>query len=271
MTKRSIEAFQRRVYAHFDTHGRTLPWRRTKVPYRILVSEVMLQQTQVDRVAPKYRAFIRRFPSVHALAAATLAEVLREWQGLGYNRRARALHECAKTIVREHGGRVPREYAALAALPGVGPYTAGAVLAFAFSVATPLIETNIRTVYLHHFFPRRRGVADTALLPIIEATLDRENPARWYAALMDYGAHLKQTLSSHNARSRHYVKQTTFVGSDRQIRGAILRTLSESDTPTTAARLKQQLSHEPVRIMAQLNTLVHEGLISRVRGRYALG
>lgn len=259
------------MYDYFREHGRDLPWRRTRQPYRILVSEVMLQQTQVDRVAPKYRAFLRRFPSARALAAAPLAEVLREWQGLGYNRRARALYECARVVTRERGGRFPRDREGLEALPGVGPYTAGAVLAFAYGVPTLLIETNIRAVYLHHFFSGRVGVTDRELMPYIEVTLAREDPGRWYAALMDYGTHLKRLHGSQNERSRHYTKQSRFTGSDRQVRGAILRALAGSGAPLTLAALTKQLPHAPARIETQLAALTGERLISRVGRRYQLG
>ena len=271
MTKRQVVTFQRVVYAHFEAYGRDLPWRRTRNPYRILVSEVMLQQTQVDRVVPKYSAFLRKFPSVRSLAEAPLADVLKEWQGLGYNRRAKSLHVCAKSVMADYRGRFPKEYRALVALPGIGPYTAGAILAFAYNISVPVIETNIRAVYLHHFFPEQTGVADRELMLLIEATLDYENPRQWYAALMDYGAHLKRTEGSQNARSRHYTKQPRFAGSDREIRGAILRALAGSDVPVTATALKKQLPHDPARIESQLAALMGEGLVSRMGRGHLLG
>lgn len=258
--------FKETVYAYYRTHGRhTLPWRKTRDPYKILVSEMMLQQTQVPRVLPKYRAFLRRFPSIRALAEASRADVLREWQGLGYNRRAKLLHECAQSVA----GKLPRTYRELIALPGIGPYTAAAVMAFAYNEPVTLIETNVRTVYLHHFFASRTNVSDAELLPHIERTLDQENPREWYAALMDYGSFLKRSIGNQNVRSRHHAVQTKFKGSDREIRGAIIRALSES--PMTIADLRRKLAHhDHKRIAAQLAALAAEGMIRREGRRYAL-
>lgn len=269
MKQRDLTAFQKTVRAHYARAKRDLPWRRTTIPYRILVSEIMLQQTQVDRVMPKYRSFLKRFPSVRALARAPLSDVLREWQGLGYNRRARALHACAKEIVAQHRGRIPTTYEELVPLPGIGPYTAGAVLAFAYNIPTVLIETNIRTAYLHHFFPEREGVRDAELLPYIDATLDQQQPREWYAALMDYGAHLKRTEGNANVRSRHYTKQSRFRGSDREVRGAILRALARAERPQTSATLARATGMPQV--AAQLASLVRDGLVVKVRGGYRIG
>lgn len=255
-------AFIRTVRRYYKNHGRhDLPWRRTTDPYKILVSEVMLQQTQVPRVVPKYALFLKSFPNVGALARAPLGDVLRAWQGLGYNRRAKLLHECANAAC----GGFPKTYRDLVLLPGVGPYTAGAVMAFAYNEPVVLIETNIRTVYLHHFFPDRTDVRDTELLPYIERTLDQKNPRAWYAALMDYGAHLKASIGNQNHRSRAYAKQSAFKGSDREIRGATLRLLSEKHA--TARAVAVQLSTFPKeRVYAQLSALHAEGLIAK-RGR----
>jgi A/G-specific adenine glycosylase len=223
------------VQQFYTEHGRhTLPWRKTHNPYRILVSEIMLQQTQVERVIPKYQNFLKLFPTVEVLAAASLGQVLVAWQGLGYNRRAKMLHACAQVVVNDLGGIWPKTHSGLLALPGVGPYTASAVLAFAFNVPTPLIETNVRTVYIHHFFPNETNVLDSALLPIIERTLDKENPRIWYASLMDYGSYLKATVGNKSRASKHHVKQSTFAGSNRQIRGAIIRLLG-----SCGSRLKE--------------------------------
>src|SRR6056297_2075654 len=163
MQKRD-RAFITTVKNYYDQQGRQhLPWRKTTNPYRILVSEVMLQQTQVDRVIPKYQAFIRVFPNAKRLAAATLGDVLTLWQGLGYNRRAKLLWQCAQVITSERRGRWSKTYTELQQLPGVGPYTAAAVLAFAYNEAVPLIETNVRTVYLHHFFADDTDVTDAEI------------------------------------------------------------------------------------------------------------
>ena len=222
--------FQKIVMEHWRRDGRhDLPWRTNINPYRILVSEMMLQQTQVSRVTGKFRSFIRAFPTFRALALAKPSAVIREWQGLGYNRRALMLHRCACEVTLLHAGRLPRDPDALCRLPGIGPYTAGAILVFAYDEPWPLLETNIRRSYLHHFFPGRRSVADRELLPVIERTMDRSHPRRWFSALMDYGAWLAGQVPNPNRRSRHYVKQSAFEGSDRQLRGRILRAMLQNE------------------------------------------
>ena len=166
---------------------------------------------------PFYRNFLKRFPTVKSLAEAPLPEVLRAWQGLGYNRRAKMLHEAAKAIVVRHSARIPHGYAEVRNLPGVGEYTAKAVRTFAFNEPEVMIETNIRAIFIHHFFGDKEGVSDAELFPLIEATLDRKNPRVWYAALMDYGTHLKQTLPNPSRKRAHHLKQKPFKGSDREI------------------------------------------------------
>lgn len=220
-----LTAFRATVLDQYREHGRDLPWRRTRDPYRILVSEVMLQQTQVTRVLGKYDQFIAAFPDVRTLAAAPIAAVLRVWQGLGYNRRALALHRAAQAIVAEHQGVVPRSLPELRSLPGIGPATAAAVGAFAYDLAIPFIETNIRSAFLHSFFQECVAVPDADILPLVALTLDRENPRDWYYALMDYGVWVKKTYPNPNRRSRHHSTQTTFAGSRRQLRAHILRAL----------------------------------------------
>ncbi|HIH27178.1 MAG TPA: A/G-specific adenine glycosylase [Methanoregulaceae archaeon] len=217
--------FREKIWRYYREYRRDLPWRNTTDPYRILVSEIMLQQTQVDRVREKYHQFIGRFPDVRTLAEATTVEVLGVWQGLGYNRRALSLHRIAVQVERETGGRIPEDDASLRSMPGIGPYTSAAIQAFAFNKPVVMIETNIRRVYIHCFFGDRTGVADREILPLIEATLDRENPREWYNALMDYGYCLGSHAENPNRRSRHYQRQAPFIGSNRQLRGKIIRTL----------------------------------------------
>jgi A/G-specific adenine glycosylase len=209
--------------AHYRDHARDLPWRKTRDPYHILVSEMMLQQTQVARVVHKYEDFLSRFPDMASLAESPAADVLAAWQGLGYNRRALALRECAKTLMAQSGGALPRTLRQLTALPGIGPATGGAILAFAHGIAVPFIETNIRAAFLHYFFPGREDVADTEILPLVSATLDREDPRTWYYALMDYGSRLKKTFPNPSRRSRHHRPQSAFEGSRRQLRAHVLR------------------------------------------------
>lgn len=257
------------VWEYYRRHGRrSLPWRKTKDPYRIMVSEIMLQQTQVDRVVPKYEAFLKRFPTVHALAEASLSDVLRLWQGLGYNRRAKMLHQCAVIIVGEYHGKFPRNHNELMRLPGIGHYTAGAIMAFAYGSGVPIIETNIRSVYLHHFFNDATDVTDVEILEKVTRTLDTENAREWYYALMDYGVYIKKEFGNPNSRSKHYTRQSTFKGSDREIRGAIIKVLSKSSV--TYDTLHKVLPFEDVRIDAQLDKLTKEGLISCNRKTYAL-
>jgi A/G-specific adenine glycosylase len=260
------------VKASYADHGRhDLPWRHTRDPYHILVSEVMLQQTQVARVITKYNEFLSLFPTVQALALAPLRAVLTVWQGLGYNRRAKLLHLCAQTIVGEYKGCWPKDIATLRTLPGIGPYTAGAVAAFAFNMSSTIIETNVRTVYLYHFFPKGTDIPDSALLPIITATLDHDDPRSWYYALMDYGSHLKQTIGNKNTQSKHYTKQSKFEGSDRQIRGAIIRALSSKNTSVTLANILKEISSTDMeRLQAQLKKLIAEKMVEKVGTRYQL-
>lgn len=268
MTRRE-QRFIRAVWEFYSHHKRSeLPWRKTHDPYRILVSEVMLQQTQVERVIPAYKKFLATFKTVETLAGAPLGLVLRAWQGLGYNRRAKLLHTCAQTIVREYHGRFPKTYRELVALPGIGPYTAGAVLAFAYNTPTPFIETNIRSVFIHHFFNDATDVSDAEIFPYITRTCDTQNPRTWYWALMDYGTFIKKTYGNPNSRSKHYVPQSTFRGSDRQIRGAIIHALAERSA--SRRMLHRMLSFEIDRIDAQLMRLTEEGMIVLHRQSYHL-
>lgn len=256
------------VRRHYKKQGRhDLPWKKTTDPYRILVSEIMLQQTQVERVLPKYTAFIKQWPTARTLTRASLAEVLRAWQGLGYNRRAKLLHECAKIITHEHDGKWPHTHAELMKLPGVGPYTAGAVMAFAFNQPVPIIETNIRTVYLHHFFKNQSEVPESALMQVITKTLDTKHPREWYWALMDYGSYLKKNKGYQNHQAKSYAKQSTFKGSDREIRGAIIRELSTGRKSLVVLR---KLNFEPERIVIQLNKLISEKMVIKQKQVYTL-
>lgn len=239
-----------------------LPWRNTRDPYAILVSEVMLQQTQVDRVRPYFERWMRRFPNVEALARAPLADVLKEWQGLGYNRRGKLLRECAQAVLVRHGGNVPRDRAQLLSLPAIGPYTAGAIRAFAFDEPDVFIETNIRSVIIHHFFPRSRKVPDAKLIPILTKALEGvESPREWYWALMDYGVLIKKKHPNPSRRSKHHVAQTPFEGSLRQLRGRILRRLLEG--PIAQSVLAREHTTATHRIEKVLRAMKAEGLVER--------
>jgi A/G-specific adenine glycosylase len=269
VNKREKE-FVKLVWEYFEKEGRyALPWRQTTDPYRILVSELMLQQTQVERVIPKYEAFIKKWPTVQKLAKAELGEVLIMWQGLGYNRRAKFLHQCAGAIACDHSGIFPRTRKELEALPGIGPYTAGAIMAFSYNSPVILIETNVRRVYLHHFFPNQTDVPDSDIFLILEKTVPVDKARDWYSALMDYGTYLKKTIANPNVRSRHYAKQSKFVGSDREIRGAILKVLSRS--AFGQEKLQENLCEfDQVRVQGQVEVLLSEGMIHVARGKYCL-
>lgn len=220
----NYQQFKNIVMEHYGEHGRHhLPWRINQSPYYVLVSEIMLQQTQVDRVIPFFETWMETFPTVEKLAHAKQSDVLRLWKGLGYNSRALRLQKCTQTIISDHSGVIPSDYKKLLGLPGVGPYTAGALMNFAFNVWTPLIETNIRRIFIYHFFKDDVGVSDVDIMDRIEQVGYAEEPRIWCAALMDYGSTLPKIIKHNpNTKSKHYTKQSTFAGSDRQIRGVIL-------------------------------------------------
>lgn len=264
-----IRRFRKNVNAHYRRAGRRFPWRENFDPWRVLVSEVMLQQTQTDRVAPKFTAFLAVFPTPASLAAAPVREVLARWSGLGYNRRALHLRQAARLIVSRHGGRVPETEAELVALPGIGPATAAAILAYAFNHPTVYIETNIRAAFIHHFFPKRKTVGDRELLPLVAAALDRTNPRRWYSALMDYGTRLKEHHPELGKRSAHYVRQSPFIGSRRRIRGLVLKTLLRRG-PVGAPALARAAGIPAGELAPVLAALAAEGFIRRERNRYRL-
>lgn len=267
-----IALFKETVLSHYRAHGRDLPWRRTRDPYRILVSEVMLQQTQVSRVAEKFGPFVERFKDFPVLSAAPLIEVLSFWRGLGYNRRALYLKEIARIVIDQYAAKLPDSPGELVKLPGIGSNTAGSIAAFAFNRPVVFIETNIRSVFIHHFFPDATDVRDSRILPLVEATLDRENPRLWYWALMDYGRMLKETTANPGRRSAHYARQSPFSGSDREIRGAILKQLIDADRPgacgaMTETEIVAALTMDQERIRKALGQLIREGFIIRERGR----
>lgn len=268
LTPWQITAFQRWVRFYYQHYGRhQLPWRQDYQPYRVMVSEMMLQQTQVDRVIPKFTAFMARFPTPFALAAAAPAEVITAWQGLGYNRRGLNLQRAAQQLVARHQGQVPDQLEQLLALPGIGPYTAAAIQAFAFNQPSVVVETNIRTVILFHFFHEAYNVDDAALLAVIRQTLDSSNPRQWYSALMDYGAYLKKVTSNPSRRSRQYQRQSTFQGSHQQLRGAILKLLSNNvSLPTFVLHDQLATSLSPTQLEQlelALTKLAQEGFIQR--------
>lgn len=264
-----LPAFQKAVLGYYRLYGRDLAWRKTADPYHILVAEIMLQQTQVDRVAVKYPAFIAAFPGFPALAKAPLADILAVWQGLGYNRRAIALQGCARKVTEEFCGDLPRDPGILATFPGIGKATAASICAFAFNMPVVFIETNIRRVFIHYFFPDAESVDDREILPLAEKALCQKDPRTWYNALMDLGTDLRRVTKNPNRRSRHYTRQDAFEGSDRKIRGGILRMLLAENHMTTG-EITGRFSQETGRIERILGDLEHEGFIVRAKKGYTI-
>ena len=257
----------RRFYEESGRHD--MLWRQPESdgsldPYKILVSELMLQQTQVVRVAPKFVAFTERFPTVQAMAAASLGDVLGLWSGLGYNRRAKFLWQAAVAITTDFDGHFPRTPADLQKLPGVGPNTAGAIMAYAYNQPVIYLETNIRTVLIHHFFQNELAIPDKTLRAVLkqivwQLELSEMSPREFYWAMMDYGAYLKQTVGNLNRASSSFVKQSTFHGSRRQVRGQVIRLLTERKY--TIDELVKTLSDE--RAVSVIDDLVSEGLLQK--------
>lgn len=239
---------------------RDMPWRKDTRPYYVLVSELMLQQTQVSRVIPKFEDFIAKFPDETTLASASLADVLKMWQGLGYNRRAKFLHEAAKMVVNDFAGTFPNTQVDMQKLPGVGKNTAGAILAYSFNKPSIFIETNIRTVYIHHFFNDRFDVDDREIALVLEETFDQNNPRQFYWALMDYGTWLKSNGVRNINSSKHYKKQSALKGSIREVRGQIIRELTSGSM--NLGNLQNRLNAD-ARFEQALTSLVSDGLVSR--------
>lgn len=280
--KQSIKnsGFQKTVWDFYNQNKRDgLPWRKKITPYRVWVSEIMLQQTQVDRVIPFFNNWMKLFPTIQKLAQAPQSEVLRAWKGLGYNSRALRMKNTAQIICEKHHGKFPKTYDELLKLPGIGPYTAGALMAFAYDQSVVMIETNIRKVFIHHFFTPpafghlplagedSRTVHDRELLELIKKTLPKENFREWYFALMDYGSYLGKTIPNPNKKSRHYTIQKKFKGSDREIRGKILEILLEQKNISKKKLFKEvsvqikNLSDNAERFYKVLAGLEQEGFI----------
>ncbi|MDL2228759.1 A/G-specific adenine glycosylase [Treponema sp. OttesenSCG-928-L16] len=270
----TIDEFRRVIISHFESEGRMFPWRETEDPWAIMVSEFMLQQTQTERVIPYWKRWLRKWPSPKALASASLEEVLREWSGLGYNRRARFLREAAVRIVSDYDGKIPRSPDELLTLPGIGPYTSRAIACFAYNHPSVFIETNIRSVLIHFFFHDRNDVRDDELVPILEECIVREysesgSPRMWYWALMDYGAALKKISPNPNRRSAHYTRQSSFEGSFRQIRGAVVRTLSRIGSGTFDT-LQKETGFETEGLYKAVAALKKESMVAEENGIYRI-
>ena len=258
LDKNELKKFEDAIRTH-RAHPRTMPWRqlefsRRSAEYEVLVSEFMLQQTQVSRVIPKFHEFLNSFPTIRSLCEAPLAKVLSHWSGLGYNRRAKYLHDAA---IKLKDVDTPWQRQNLEACKGIGPNTAGAILAYAYNQPEPFIETNIRTVYIHHFFPHNSVVTDNQLLDALCKTIDVHEPRTFYWALMDYGTELKRTGNVQARKSKLYRKQSTFAGSRRQVRGKIIALLTENYRPVN------ELKHivDDSRVESVVQDLMREGLV----------
>lgn len=257
-----IETFREIIYDFYNKHRREFPFRNKIEPYYVLVSEIMLQQTQTSRVSQKFLEFIEKFPNFKALANANLDDVLKEWQGLGYNRRAVALKDIAEKIINQYNGKLPADVEILKTFPQIGHNTASSIVSFAFNKPTFFIETNIRRVYIYFFFPGRDNVDDKEIMELLKRTSDIQNPRKWYYALMDYGVMLKKTHPELNKRSKHYRKQKKFKGSSRQLRGKVLKlVLKNSDIKIDD--LYNQLNFETKRIDKVINQLEKEGFLKK--------
>lgn len=290
-----ILLFRQFISDFYKHHGRAFPWRETTDPYAIWVSEIMLQQTQTERVIPKYNRFLQTFPTVQHLAKTSTQLLLDHWLGLGYNRRALNLKRTAEAIATQYHGQFPSNLETLLSLPGIGPYTARAIRVFAFNQPEALIETNVRTVFIYHFFSgiyhdtinfrlsglsgirigngipnektpieenyytKDEQIPDSQILPLLQQSLDPASPRSWFYGIMDYGVIIKKLIGNHSTRSRHYTRQSKFQGSHRQKRALILRTVTNG-----VGDLQQiiTITHLPPEIVTQIiNELSSEGFL----------
>jgi len=276
LTKKQFEKLSQELWSYYDVHGRhNLVWRRKHTPYAVVVSEIMLQQTQVVRVQEYFKNWMKKYPSWRALARAPLRDVLISWQGLGYNRRGKYLHDIATIVTETYKGKLPQDRTSLEALPGIGHYTAGSIRAFAFNESDIFMETNIRTVLFYHLYDYKnitlKSIDDKELLLVLEKYLSHDkraqkNPCEFYWALMDYGSHLKQTVGNLNTRAKAHTKQSRFEGSRRQLRAALLRFILEESR--TKKEILTQGAKDTQVTQELLDDLVREGSVRYEKSRY---
>ncbi len=262
LQKDKIVQFRKEILNFYAREKRSFPWRRNLNAYRVLVSEIMLQQTQVERVVKMFPLFLKSFPDFKMLAHAPLPRVLKVWQGMGYNRRAIALKKIAEKVMNEYHGILPRNPEILKTFPGIGKATAGSICAFAFNAPVVFIETNIRRVFIHFFFPSKRVVSDENILPLIEQTLPKHNTREWYSALMDYGAMLSKKIENPNRRSKEYRKQPAFTGSQREMRGKILIYILQKKS-VSLKEFSELFSSSRYSVLDIINQLIKEGFIKK--------
>jgi A/G-specific adenine glycosylase len=271
-----VKSFREKVWGFYRAQGRhNLPWRPPSLQirkgvldvYPVMVSEIMLQQTQVSRVLPKFQEWMKQFPNLKTLAEASRKDVLSLWQGLGYTRRAKFLHEAAQEIIKN---RLPKTVAGLESLPGIGHYTARAIATFAWDESYAFVETNIRTVYINHFFKNKEMVTDTEILEVAEQTLDTKYPREWMYALMDYGSYLKSQGKAHNGKANGFTRQSKFKGSVREVRGAIMKFFTQKENLTLRDKKEFEKQFDEKRVVEALQGLVKDGLIQQQRGGYKI-
>lgn len=266
----TTKKFRQCVWDYYTANRRSFVWRDNIVPYRVVVSELMLQQTQTFRVAEKFDYFIQLFPSFEVLAQAPLALVIGAWKGLGYNRRARYAQQIAQHVVEKYAGQLPDDPLVLELLPGIGKATARSIVVFAYNKPEVFIETNIRAVFIHHFFNHEHVVNDRDIMPLIAKTLDKKNPREWYYALMDYGVMLKKQFKNPARRSAHHVVQSRFEGSNRQLRGKLLDLLLKYSQLSCADVYGLLTDWRPDQIDRALKQLVDENLIKHSADFYSM-
>ncbi len=254
--KKNLKEFQQRVLNFYKENGRSLPWRETQDPYAIMVSEIMLQQTQVDRVIPKYLAFLEKFPDIKSLADGNTADLLKLWSGLGYNNRALRLQKSCQTIMKIYDGKFPAHVDALLKLPGIGPYTARSILIFAFNENVATVDTNIRRIFIHEFSLDEK-TNDKELFALAEEVLPYGQSGDWHNALMDYGSKI---LTSRKTGIKARTKQSKFKGSNRWYRGQILKRLVVGEELEISNLIKEWKKEESF-LKKIIERMEKEGLI----------
>ncbi len=257
--------FQEKVLTYYKEHGRKLPWRETTDPYHILLSELMLQQTQVDRVIPYYHKWIKRWPTIQDLAHADRTDILEMWMGLGYNNRAINLHKAAKIIVNNYDSNVLLAMQKYKHVPGIGPYTSSAVQAFAANKDTIVVDTNIRRIFIHEF-SLPESTPDKEIEELAAKVLPRGNSRDWYNALMDYGS---QVLTARKTGIKSKTQQSKFEGSDRQARAKIVRHLL-ANKKATAPELQQICDISQERFQKIAAKLIKDDVIAIQQDIYQL-
>jgi len=275
ISSKQLESFVKHVTSEGRKLYRDYAWRETRDPYAILLSEIMLQQTQVTRVISYYDSWLKRFPTIDALAAADMSEVLTAWQGLGYNRRALALKRLSVEVSENRGGILPVTFDDLLQLPGVGPATAAGVMIFAHNNPAPYLETNVRSVVLHELFADSDEICDKEIMAVVKQAAEYVHNSNivdartWNYALMDYGTWLKKAFPNPSRRSKHHTKQSRFEGSFRQKRAALLREILSSPQQP-ASKLADSCGFELADTEAALGVLLQEGFIRCDNNKYRI-